>query len=75
MTYQLIAQREGEERFVMPLCGREGLETPALLEQAREIIEELEEHGAWPEGFDAIVLKEDSGRGWCLRDEWEELES
>lgn len=73
MSFSLIAAWEGVEKPVMPLCGRGELSTEELLEWTSEIIEELEEHNAWPEGSDALVVEEETGRRWMFTDGWEEI--
>lgn len=73
MSFALVASREGVESPVMPLCGREDLSTEELLVWTSEIIEELEEHNAWPEGSDALVVEEETGRRWMYADGWDEI--
>lgn len=72
MSFALVSARDGTERPVLPLCGRE-LEIEPMLAWAGEIVEELEEHNAWPEGSDALVVEEETGRRWMLTDGWDEI--
>jgi hypothetical protein len=71
MRYELIAQREAQPDRLM---AKGGIGGPATVEDALAImtskVEELEEAGRWPEGFDAAV-RLDGVLWWLAGDEWE----
>lgn len=61
---QLTAEREGQTQLINGSVKN--------FEDAANIVEAMEDHETWPEGFDA-VLRDDNENAWMYVDGWEVL--
>lgn len=71
MTYKLYATREG--RLWERPCALNATTEVAAMAEAKDIVEQREEAGSWPEGADAL-LRSPEGRLWMFTDEWEPID-
>lgn len=68
-TYRLCASREACDMIEMGHCDVPTLD--AAQTWADELVQEAEDDGTWPEGYDAVLIAPD-GSYQLLTDQWEQ---